>query len=84
MKNTERFPIAGLSPQNRQLVIHFRRAGRITQRQSIMDYSIQSLTKRISELRGAGLAIESNFKNHPVTNQRYAEYISNGVTRANA
>jgi hypothetical protein len=83
MKKTQRFPMEGLSPQNRKLVSHFRRAGRITQRQAIMDYSIQSLTKRIAELRGMGLAIESNFKNHPVTNQRYAEYISNGATRAN-
>ena len=76
------FDLSGLSPQNRQLVHHFRRAGRITQRQAIVDYSIQSLTKRVSELRDAGLSIISNTKNHPVTGQRYVEYLSDGKTKA--
>ena len=81
-KNKKQFPLAGLSPQNRQIVHHFRRAGRITQRQAIMDYSIQSLTKRISELRDTGLAIESAPKSHPITGQRYVEYRSDGYSRA--
>lgn len=79
--NKRQFPISGLSPQNRKLVNHFRRAGRITQRQAILDYSIQSLTKRISELRYGGLAVESIPKTHPVTGQRYVEYRSNGITK---
>jgi hypothetical protein len=45
-----------------------------------MDYSIQSLTKRIAELRKIGLMIESVWKDHPVTGQRYCEYRSDGWT----
>ena len=80
-RNKDTFPLAGLSPQNRQIVHHFRRSGRITQSQAIMDYSIQSLTKRISELRDSGLLVESVPKNHPVTGQRYVEYRSNGIAK---
>jgi hypothetical protein len=72
--------LSGLSPQNTKIAKHFRRAGRITQRQAIMDYSIQSLTKRIAELRKLGLKIESVWKDHPVTGQRYCEYRSDGWT----
>lgn len=79
-KNT--FQLRGLSPQNTLIVNHFRRAGRITQRQALMDYSIQSLTKRIAELRVAGLDVESVTKNHPVTSQRYVEYRSDGMKTA--
>ncbi|CAB4138737.1 Helix-turn-helix domain containing protein [uncultured Caudovirales phage] len=75
----KKFQLRGLSPQNTLIVNHFRRAGRITQRQAIMDYSIQSLTKRIAELRVAGLDVESVAKNHPITNQRYVEYRSDGT-----
>ena len=80
-RNLNSAAIANLSPQNRKLVRHFNRAGRITQRQAIMDYSIQSLTKRIAELRDfVGAAITSNFKNHPITGQRYCEYVWDGRT----
>lgn len=72
--------LSGLSPQNTKIAKHFRRAGRITQRQAIMDYSIQSLTKRIAELRKGGLKVESVWKEHPVTGQRYVEYRSDGWT----
>lgn len=69
-----------LSPQLQTLRHHFRASGRITQRQAIMDHSMQSLTKRIAELRHLGAAIQSNFKNHPVTGQRYCEYLWDGRT----
>jgi hypothetical protein len=78
---TKEFQTLDLTPQNKTLVTHFRRAGRITQRQAIMDYSIQSLTKRMAELRQMGLDVQSNFKNHPVTGQRYCEYLSDGRTK---
>ena len=75
----KKFQLRGLSPQNTLIVNHFRRAGRITQRQALMDYSIQSLTKRIAELRVFGLDVESVTKNHPITNQRHVEYRSDGT-----
>lgn len=74
MAKSRMFPTKSLTPQLRSLVNHFQRSGRITQRQAIMDYSIQSLTKRIAELRGLGADVQSNFKNHPITGQRYCEY----------
>jgi hypothetical protein len=60
--------------QNDIILNHLKRTGRITQRQAIMDYSVQSLTKRISELRDFGHNIVTIIKNHPVTKQRYAEF----------
>jgi hypothetical protein len=60
--------------QNQKLVNHFFDVGSITQREAIMDYSIQSLTRRITELRDAGYNIISEQKFHPVTQQRYVRY----------
>ena len=54
---------------------HFRNAKSISQREALIDYSIQSLTKRISELRDMGFNIITQFKKHPVTGQRYARYV---------
>ncbi|API58487.1 hypothetical protein BSL82_03520 [Tardibacter chloracetimidivorans] len=67
-----------IESQNSRLLKHFIKAGRITQRQAMADYSIQSLTKRISELRKMGYGIISNIKQHPITGQRYAEYVLEG------
>lgn len=53
---------------------HLKKAKSITQREALIDYSIQSLTKRISELRQMGYNIVSTFKKHPTTGQRYARY----------
>lgn len=64
-----------LSPQNLTLAKHLLRTGSITQREAIMDHSIQSLTKRIAELRAMGIEIESVHRNHPVTGQRYVRYV---------
>ena len=54
---------------------HFRTTKSISQREALIDYSIQSLTKRISELRDMGFNIVTQFKKHPVTGQRYARYV---------
>lgn len=61
--------------QTQGLLKHFRTAGSITQREAIMDYSIQSLTRRITELRDAGFNILSVWKKHPVTGQDYMRYV---------
>ncbi len=61
--------------QNQILFQHLKRTGSISQREALVDYSIQSLTKRISELRDLGLNIITQHKKHPVTGQRYARYV---------
>lgn len=60
--------------QNHKIIAHLKRTGSITQREAILDYSIQSLTKRISELRDAGHTIVSKVKHHPITKQKYVRY----------
>lgn len=57
------------------LLSHFKKAGSISQREALADYSIQSLTKRISELRMRGYNIKTEHKKHPITGQRYARYV---------
>lgn len=61
--------------QNQILLAHFKKAKSISQREALVDYSIQSLTKRIAELRDQGYNIETQHKKHPVTGQRYARYV---------
>lgn len=60
--------------QNQKLITHFKKAGSITVREAMVDYSIASLTKRIQELRDSGFNIESRVKHHPVTKQKYVRY----------
>ena len=60
--------------QNEILIKHFKKAKSISQREALVDYSIQSLTKRISELRNMGYKIKTVHKHHPVTGQKYARY----------
>lgn len=60
--------------QNSIILKHIRKAGSITVREAIVEYSIQSLTKRIQELRQAGYDIVSHVKSHPVTGQKYTRY----------
>jgi hypothetical protein len=60
--------------QRQKLLNHFFDVGSITQREAIMDYSIQSLTRRITELRDDGYNIISEQKLHPITEQRYVRY----------
>lgn len=61
--------------QNTLILNHMLRTGSITQREAMIDYSIQCLTKRISELRSRGYKIKSEKKQHPTTNQRYVRYV---------
>lgn len=61
--------------QNDTIIHHLMRSGSISQREALIDYSIQSLTKRISELRDEGFEIQTQHKKHPVTGQRYARYV---------
>lgn len=60
--------------QNSKILKHLRKAGSLTVREAMVEYSIQSLTKRIAELRDEGYAIISNVKTHPMTGQKYTRY----------
>ena len=64
-----------MTTQNALIINHMLRTGSITQREAMIDYSIQSLTKRISELRQRGYKIKSEQKMHPTTGQRYVRYV---------
>lgn len=60
--------------QHDQIIKHLNKAGSITVREALVEYSIASLTKRIAELRELGHDIISKPKTHPVTGQRYVRY----------
>lgn len=60
--------------QNDKILNHIKRSGSITQREAMLDYSIQSFTKRISELRESGYDIVGLVKRHPTTGQSYTRY----------
>lgn len=60
--------------QNQIIMKHLKKAGSITVREAIVEYSIQSLTKRIQELREDGHEIISNVRYHPITGQKYVRY----------
>lgn len=60
--------------QHDKILKHLRKAGSITVREAIVEYSIQSLTKRIAELRASGHAIMSDVRSHPITGQQYTRY----------
>lgn len=66
--------ICGLSPQAKTVYKHIKSAGSITQREALLDHSVQSLTRRITEIRKQCIPIISEFKYHPITGQRYARY----------
>ena len=61
--------------QNEVLLKHLRKTRSISQREALIDHGIQSLTKRISELRAQGYNIKTVHKKHPITGQRYARYV---------
>lgn len=63
-----------LTPQARTVLLHLNDTGTITQREAVMDHSVQSLTRRITELRDAGFNILGKWKYHPTTGQRYTRY----------
>ena len=60
--------------QKDKVLKYLKQTGTITQREALLDLSVQSLTKRISELRRDGHDIESKTRHHPVTGQRYCRY----------
>ena len=61
--------------QHEQILTHLRKAGGLSVREALVDYSIQSFTKRISELRKAGYRIDGVKGKHPVTGQQYTRYV---------
>lgn len=63
-----------MSTQLDTLLYHLTTTKTITQREALLDHSIQCLTKRIQELRDLGIGIRTVHKRHPLTNQRYAQY----------
>lgn len=60
--------------QNAIILKHLEKAGSITVREALVEYSVASLTKRIQELREAGHEIVSNVRFHPITKQKYTRY----------
>ena len=60
--------------QEEKVLRHLNTAGSITVREAMVDYSIQSLTKRISNLRSEGHNIISARRRHKVTGQEYVRY----------
>lgn len=60
--------------QEAKVLKHLRTIGSITVREAMNDYSIQSLTKRISNLRAEGHDIVSSRRRHKVTGQEYVRY----------
>jgi predicted DNA-binding transcriptional regulator YafY len=61
--------------QHKLILNHLRATKGLTVREAMVDYSIQSFTKRISELRKLGYNIEGHKGKHPVTGQRYTRYV---------
>ena len=61
--------------QNTKILAHLRATKGLTLREAMLDYSIQSFTKRISELRKLGYDIIGIPSSHPVTGQRYTRYV---------
>ena len=63
----------GTLTQEATVLNHIEKAGSITVREAMVEYSIQSLTKRISNLE-MGHNILSHRKTHPITKQKYVRY----------
>lgn len=60
--------------QNEKILNYLAKAGNLTVKEAMIELGIASLTKRISELRKDGYAIEKVTKMHPVTGATYASY----------
>ena len=60
--------------QEQKVLNHIKTTGSITVREAMIEYHIQSLTKRISNLRAEGHNIISNKKRHAVTGADYVRY----------
>ena len=61
--------------QYSKIINHLKATKGLTQREALLDYSIQSFPKRISELRQRGYRIDGVKNAHPVTGQRYTRYV---------
>jgi hypothetical protein len=61
--------------QHKLILNHLRATKGLTVREAMVEYSIQSFTKRISELRELGYNIIGVRGKHPVTGQRYTRYV---------
>ena len=61
--------------QHTLILKHLRATKGLTVREALIDYSIQSFTKRISELRRLGYTIAGIKGKHPVSGQRYTRYV---------
>ena len=61
--------------QHTKILNHLRATKGMTLREALLDYSIQSFPKRISELRQRGYRIDGVKNAHPVTGQRYTRYV---------
>lgn len=66
-----------LSPQARAIVAHMLKTGSISARDALIDLGIggNSLTRRIGDIKEAGIAVEHERKIHPTTGQRYTRYV---------
>lgn len=67
-----------LTPQARVLFHHLNVHGSVTQREAMIELGVQSLTKRVSELR-KHFIIVSDIRIHKTTQQRYCRYFLKGV-----
>ena len=68
------------APQTATVLDHLKKAGSITGVEAAAMYRVRSLTKRIHELRTAGLEIKSVFKTDPINKQRYVRYVLGGTS----
>lgn len=69
-----KYSTSGLTPQAKTVLRHMAVAGSITQREAMVDHSIQSLTRRITEIKDNAITVIVERKKHPITGQRYARY----------
>lgn len=67
-----------LTPQARSLFAHLNVHRSVTQREAMIELGVQSLTKRISELR-KHFVIVSDIRVHKTTQQRYCRYFLKGL-----
>lgn len=72
--------LASLTPQATEVLQYMDRTGSITQREALLDLQVQSLTKRISELRNV-VDITTDRRKHKTTQQRYVRYFLKGVRK---
>lgn len=64
----------GKPTQVEQILAHIKQAGSISQREAMLEYSIQSFTRRIADIREMGINLVGETKRHPVTGQEYTRY----------